>query len=1113
MVSVSEEAFAKLERRLSELRLRALLVEGAVGLLRLAGTLLIGLLVWIGLEALFYFSPPVRAVLGAGAIVAAFGYGAQTWRQTIPRLWDRHRFALHVEQCCPHLAQRLISALELCNGTRARGFYSPDLLAATVQSAADEVSRINLSPLVDGMRLRSSALFAGGALVAVVSSGVLAGDLLASALHRCAHPLTAFERPAQTQIDLAIDQVEVVRGEDVHIVVRFSGDLPASARVLRRESAQAEWRGEEVVVAGVDSLRYALPAVQRSFQVQVAAGDGLSRMVDVRVIDPPAVKRLRLRYRYPPYSQLPERVEEDGGDIQALVGTHITFEIVANKVLAEAALVVEDSVHLPARIEGDKARVDFTLERSGSYRVHLRDTKGVLNRDPIAYSLRAVDDQPPRVAITDPGRDTDLPDNKQVQIGVEASDDFGVARAELVYGINEGTERRIPLGVDPARQVILRHLWDLSNVPLMPEDRVHYFVEVFDNDEISGAKSGRSERYVLRLASLRELYEESEEALEARLDAVEELVEQGRDTREYLEEVRREVLRKEELSWETERALEDAIERESERSKQLEEMAAELEKSGQKIDEKGLGNSELFEKLEEIRQLMAEVAAPELQEALRELQKAMEDPDPQALAESLKQFSEDQEAFQERLDRTIELLKQVRAEQQFEAVVDQASELAERQRAINSDVERGEAGMRQQMQQGALRRDSENLQSQLEELAESLDRLDAPTADQVSAQAEQMKSRQMSGRMREMIQQMRAKNNPQAERLGAGLEEDLGQLSANLSNAKAQFVAEQKQEMSGELRRAMRDMIGLSQRQEALANSVRARPNIDSAEPAEDQFALLQGAGLVAERLAVLARRTMSLSRGLNTTLGYALNSMGEAARHLGQRDRRSALEPQQQAMRYANETVVLLRESLNNLSNASMPSSFAEAMQKMMGLSEQQAQLNQAAQQALAQAQAQGQGRPVPGLDGEIRRLSAEQERVYQALQELHKSMRGHKGAQGQIEAIQEEMREVLGDLQQRRLNARTLEKQERIFQRMLESSRSIHSRGFKEDREATGGRDQPYSGPPGMPEDLGQVPDVLRQAMRQALEGAYPAEYRHLLERYYEQVYEDALQMEGAP
>lgn len=1113
MWSASEEAFARLESRLSALRRRALLAECAVNLLRLLGVLLIGLLAWVILEDLFYFSPFARTALGVGVVVAALSYSARTWSQTLPRLWHRHRFALHVEHCYPHLAQRLISALELWNGPRTRSLYSPDLLAATVQSAAEEVTRVDSWHIVDGARLRHSAFFAMGSLFAVTLSSALAGDLLASAFYRCAHPLTAFDRPAQTQIDIAVDRLEVIRGEDVHLAVRFSGELPASARVLRRESSQAEWRGEEVVVNGIDSLRYALPTVQRSFQVRVAAGDGLSSVVDVQVIDPPAVKRLRLRYRYPSYSRLPERVEEDGGDIRALVGTHIAFEIVANKVLAEAALVVGDSVRLPARVEGDKALVDFTLERSGSYRVFLRDAKGVVNRDPIAYSLRAADDQPPRVAITDPGRNTDLPDSRRVQISAEASDDFGVAKAELVYGVNEGVERRIALTVDSARQVILRHLWDLSDVSLMPEDRVHYFVEVFDNDEISGAKLGRSERYVLRLASLRELYEEGKDVLDARLEEVEELVEQGRDTREYLEKVRREVLRKEELSWEAERALESAIDRENERSKQLEEMAAELEKNGQSIDEKGLGTSELFKRLEEIRQLMAEVAAPELQEALRQLQEAVDDPDPQELAESLKRFSEDQKAFQQRLDRTIELLKQVRAEQQFEAVVDQASELVERQRAINSDVKKGEAGMRQQMQQGALRRDSENLQNQLKQLAESLDRLEAPAANQVSAQADQMESRQMSGRMREMIQQMRAKNNPQAERLGAGIEEDLGQLSANLSNAKAQFVAEQKQEMSGELRRAMRDVIGLSQRQEELADAVRSRPQIDSAEPAEDQFALLKGAGLVAERLAVLARRTMSLSRGLNTTLGYALNSMGEAARHLGQRDRRSALEPQQQAMRFANETVVLLRESLDNLSNASMPSSFAEAMQKMMGLSEQQAQLNEAAQQALAQAQAQGQGRPVPGLDGKIRRISAEQERVYQALQELHKSMRGHKGAQGQIEAIQEEIREVLGDLQQRRLNARTIEKQERIFQRMLESSRSIHSRGFKEDREATEGRDQPYSGPPGMPEDLGQVPDVLRQAMRQALEGAYPAEYRLLLERYYQQVYEDAIQMERAP
>ncbi len=1113
MRSASTEAFEALLARLARLRRRALLVEVAIGLLLAVGTLLLAALAWVGLEALFFLAPVVRTTLGVLAWLTALTALFFAWRTTLPSLLNRHRFALRVEERYAHLAQRVISALELWSAPRAQLLYSPELLSATVMRAADDIAQVDPSHIGDGERLKKASLFFACTLVAALAGGLLWTQPLRDALYRCAHPLTVFERPPRTAIHLAVAKTEVVRGEDVYLTAFFAGEMPTSARVLRRGSPQAAWQGEEVVVAGADSLRYAFPQVQRSFQMRVEAGDGVSPTVEIGVVDPPAVERLRLHLRYPEYSQLPDRVEDDGGDIQALVGTQIAFEIAASKALSSAELAVGDSLRLPARVEGDKAFVELSLERSGSYRVQLRDLQGIVNRDPIDYALRAVVDQPPTVAITDPGRDVDLPDNRQVQLAVEASDDFGVAKLELVYQVNEGPERRVRLNAAVDRQVRVPHLWDVSNVQLLPEDRIYYAVEAFDNDAVSGAKSARSERYALRLASLRELYDESSDVLEERLEAMEALAEEGRDAREYLEEVRREVLRKEELSWESQRELEATLEREGERSRQLEEVAAELEEGSKALEQNGLGNRDILDKLEEIRQLMADVAAPELQDALRQLQQAAEDPDPQALADALKRFSEDQDAFQQRLDRTIDLLKQVRAEQQFEAVARQAQELAERQQEINRELQQGDAGMRQQMQQGALRRDSDSLQQALQELAESLQSLGAPMAQEVGEAASEMDAKNLSGRMREMVQQMRAKNNPQAQRLGAGLEEDLGKLSANLQNAKGQFAAEQKEEMSGELRRAMRELIQLSQRQEVLNASVRAQPQIDSAAPAEDQFALLQGMGQVAERLALLARRTMSLARGLNVTLGYALNNMGDAARHLGQRDGRSAREPQQQAMRYTNETVLLLRESLDNLSNASMPSSFAEAMQKMMGMSEQQAALNQAGQQALDNAQAQGQGRATPGLDGEIRRLSAEQGRIYQALEELHRSVRGHKGAQGQIEAMQEEMREVINDLQQRRLNERTLQKQERIFQRMLEASRSIHSRGFKEDREATGGRDQPYSGPPGMPADRGQMPDALREAMRRALEGSYPDEYRTLLQRYYEQVYDDAMRAERAP
>ena len=264
------------------------------------------------------------------------------------------------------------------------------------------------------------------------------------------------------------------------------------------------------------------------------------------------------------------------------------------------------------------------------------------------------------------------------------------------------------------------------------------------------------------------------------------------------------------------------------------------------------------------------------------------------------------------------------------------------------------------------------------------------------------------------------------------------------------------------------------------------------------------------ERLAAVGRRTMSLAQGLNATIGYALRHMRDAAENLGQRETQRAQKPQEQAMRYLNETVLLLRESLDNLAQAQSPSGFSEAMQKMLGLSEQQSQLNEASQQALAQAQQQGPGQGGQEFRRQLGRISAEQNRLMQALGELERSLRGNRGAQQRVEAIENDIREVLTDLGQRRLDQRTLQKQERIYQRMLDASRSLHSRGFKEKRQGKTGADQPYAGPTALPTDLGQVPDRWRQALRQALEGPYPDEYHALLKRYYEQVYQDAQERE---
>ena len=511
------------------------------------------------------------------------------------------------------------------------------------------------------------------------------------------------------------------------------------------------------------------------------------------------------------------------------------------------------------------------------------------------------------------------------------------------------------------------------------------------------------------------------------------------------------------------------------------------------MKDEGTGSEELLDKLDHIRELMGDIATPEMQQALAELQKAASDPDPQALADALKRFNEDQQAFQQRLDRTIALLEQVRTEQQLRAIVEQAAELARRQSQINRELADGQSGLRQQLQEGSLQRDTERLAEQLRELSASTAEQNPALSEQLAHRAEDVESKALSERMRQMVRQMRAKSPDAAQQTGQALAADLDSLAEDLQQMQDEYLAGEKDQLSRELRRAMRDLVQLSQRQEGLFADARA----------QDQFALMQGTSQVVERIAAVGRRTLALAPDMSATIGYALREMHDAALRLGQRDVQRARHPQRKAMRYLNETVLLLRESLDNLAKAQTPSAFAEAMQQLLGLSEQQSQLNQVSEQAMGQT-------PSPALQRQIARLSAQQQGLMRALDEIARSLRGHRGAQQRVQAIQEEMRDVLADLQRGRLTQRTRQNQERIYQRMLDASRSIHSRGFDEKRRSITADDQPYAGPTALPANRGQSPDLWREALRQALAGPYPEEYRVLLRRYYDQIYQDLQERE---
>ena len=165
--------------------------------------------------------------------------------------------------------------------------------------------------------------------------------------------------------------------------------------------------------------------------------------------------------------------------------------------------------------------------------------------------------------------------------------------------------------------------------------------------------------------------------------------------------------------------------------------------------------------------------------------------------------------------------------------------------------------------------------------------------------------------------------------------------------------------------------------------------------------------------------------------------------------------------------------------------------MQKMAG--QQQGINNQSMQLAMGQMAAAAQ-------QGLLKRLLQEQKQVRKSLQEMMNEMKrsGEKGL-GDMGGIAQEMDEVLKDLERKKISRKTVDRQQRILSRMLDSQKSMTQRGEKEERKSETATEIFTSGPAGLPTDMGQRRNMTMEAMNRALKAGYPREYQAMIRRYF--------------
>ena len=505
----SEKAIRSLLRTVRRRwRLRLLLR----GLAWTAGlTLAVAFLASAALEPMRFEAQAVTwaRILTWGTLLVTAGW---TLVRPLLRRVDDTKVALYLEEHEPSLDHTVVSALD----AGGREDLSPALAARLREIAVERARRVDF-----GKRVEQSGLYRmGGALTAVAVVGLtvlLTGpDHLRTGLSALLVPTTDAASVNPYAVSVVPGDVTIARGTDQLVTAALQGFEAGEASIFTRTGPDASFRRLSMIPStkaegGFEAL---LLGVEDRTEYFVESTGVRSPTYTVEVADLPYVGQLDLTYRYPSYTGMAPRTVEDGGDVAALPGTEVEVTILPTVPAPSGRLLVDGEPVTLSVDEGGILTGSFTVGTEGFYSVELARETGELVPASPEYTIDVLEDQPPLVRFSEPGRDVPASPIEEVFLEISADDDYGVGDIRLVYSVNGGAEDTVPVfrqSGSPLPEVTAGHTLFLEEYLLEPGDLVSYYALVRDNRSVAGGEPVVSDMFFLNIRPFERAYREGQQ--------------------------------------------------------------------------------------------------------------------------------------------------------------------------------------------------------------------------------------------------------------------------------------------------------------------------------------------------------------------------------------------------------------------------------------------------------------------------------------------------------------------------------------------------------------------------------------------------------------------------
>jgi hypothetical protein len=1092
-------------------------------------------------EAVIGFSSPVRKFLFYGYISALFA----TFTVILITLYFSYTsvyrdekigyYARKIGGFFPEIKDNLLNALQIYKSSKKDGkLYSTELAAESINLINQKTSGINFSGIVSFNENKRLAFGAAGSFLFSVMLFLIFPSIFQSSAYRLInYNYTFIENSLGIAYEIKPGNVEISKGENVKISAKILFNDPNyktelvtfSAKSLSNEGVELSSNSEKLRTLTPNEFETALVNINTNTIYWFEYKGIKSDEYKISITSRPVIKSVKITVYPPAYTKLPSRVI-DGNEITTITGSRIYIEVESSDELSKSLLSFGEGENMPMELNGKNSVINFNAVKNGTFKINLFkdfDGKELTNANPQDYQLRVYPDEYPKITIIEPEQANTTSSGKEVLLRSRITDDFGFTKMRLGYKLSKSKYgppdkdfrfTDIPVKNTDATGLEVPYEWDFSDINPGTEDEIEYFVEVYDNDEISGPKMTRSDMRKIIFPSLEALLNKTEKTKDEIENSLKSAYENAMDLKKELDEL------KEKLDKNPEELGLNDPHKNQELQNKIQNMQNQFSATQQKLNEliNNLQNNnqiskETLEKYMELQKMFQEIDSKELREMLKKLQDAMKNLNPEQLQEALRNFHFDEESFKKSLDKTMELLQKILNEQKFGELTKKMDEITKEQDKIKEETKNTSELDKNKMDELAksqeqLRKEYEEFQKQLKDLIDKMKKLNSndETAKELEKLLNEMMKKNLEQKMNESSKNLNQGNKNQSQNMQMQLSKDLNNMNQMMQDILAQMLDRENSKLMAKMQEMLEKLQQLSQKQgELKEQSKNLDKDTDTKEfqqNAEKQDELAQQLSKAIDELMALSQQ-MPMTPQMMKSLGDAYNQMKDASKSLQGKDGQSANMSQGKAKESLDKAIERLKSMCQNGNKpgGSTLSQLLMALQQMI-----------ARQQALNNKMGQigppnNQGQYSQEQMAEMQRLSAEQETIRKNLQQLNEEFKKQQEKEGKkllgnLDQVQKDMMEVIKDLQNNNITPETRKRQEKILSRMLDFQLSAREKDFEKKRESRPGKDFDRSSPPEIIISKPTIIDGINQDALELQKQSYSEDYEALIQKYMEKI-----------